>query len=81
MRLGPSQQILKRTVCLKLPLIFVKLTVRQIGPIHNSLENIYFFFLFALSKFSFTLNFTILLIKSNGIGLSNGNFTVPFPPS
>jgi hypothetical protein len=44
---------------------------------------LYFFLLFAsaLAKFSLTLNFTIRLIKSKGIGLSSGNLTVPFPPS
>ena len=38
---------------------------------------LYFFLPFAaaLSKFSFTLNFTILLIKSKGIGLSKGGTT------
>ena len=49
----------------------------------NYFDNVlYFFFPFAaaLAKFSFTLNFTILLIKSKGMGLSNGNLTVPLPP-
>ncbi len=33
-----------------------------------------------LSKFSFTLNFTILLTRPRGIGLSKGNCTDPFAP-
>src|SRR5262245_26200155 len=43
----------------------------------------YFFFAlaFSLSKFWLTLNVVIRVIKSRGIGLSNGNCTVPFPPS
>ena len=36
--------------------------------------------LFALSKFSCTLNFTILLMRPNGSGLSSGNCTEPFAP-
>lgn len=40
-----------------------------------------FSFASAVSKFFFTLNFTILLIKLRGIGLSNGNLTVLFAPS
>jgi hypothetical protein len=40
-----------------------------------------FRFAFSLSEFSFALNLTILRIKPKGIGLSNGNLTVPFPPS
>jgi len=40
----------------------------------------FFPFASALSKFFLTLNFTILVIKAQGIGLSNGNLTVPFPP-
>ena len=44
---------------------------------------LYLFFRFAsaLCKFSFTLNFTILLIRSKGIGLSSGNLTEPFAPA
>src|SRR5437899_11641295 len=34
-----------------------------------------------LSKFSFTLNFTILLTRLKGIGLSKGNCTEHFDPS
>ena len=35
----------------------------------------------ALSRLSFTLNMTILPIKSNGIGLSSGNRIEPLAPS
>ena len=35
----------------------------------NLYPNYFVFF----SKFSFTLNFTILVVKSKGIGLSKGN--------
>lgn len=35
----------------------------------------------ALSRFSFALNFTILLINPKGIGFSNGNLTEPLAPS
>jgi hypothetical protein len=43
---------------------------------------LYFVFCFAVarSKSSLTLNSTILLIRSKGIGLSNGNFSEPFSP-
>jgi hypothetical protein len=42
----------------------------------------FFFFTFVsvLSKFSLTLNDTILLIKSKGIDLSKGNIIEPFAP-
>jgi hypothetical protein len=36
-------------------------------------------FFSAFSKFSFILNFTILVIKFEGIALSNGNCKVPLP--
>jgi len=42
-----------------------------------------FFFLLAsaFSRFSFTLNSTILVMRSKGMGWSRGNLTVPFDPS
>lgn len=42
---------------------------------------LYFFFPFARApaRFFFTLNFTIFLIRSKGMGLSNGNLAVPLP--
>jgi len=40
---------------------------------HLDCSSSYFFF----DSFSFTLNFTIFLTKSNGIGLSSGNWIVP----
>jgi hypothetical protein len=54
------------------------------GPAHfeeHGASVLYFFLPFAsaLSKFSASLNFTILSIRSNGIGLSNGNFAVALP--
>jgi len=36
---------------------------------------------FCFSRVSLTLNFTILDIKSSGIGLLRGNCTEPFDPS
>ena len=53
-------------------------------PIQQRLAyGLYFFFpcASAPARFSFTLNFTILLIRPKGIGLSSGNFTEPFAPS
>jgi len=40
-----------------------------------------FDFCFVLPKFSFTLNFTILVMRLAGSDLSTGNFTEPFAPS
>ena len=40
-----------------------------------------FNFFLLLSRFSFTLNFTILLTRDNGNGLSKGNLTVPVDTS
>ncbi len=50
----------------------------------NPAANILYFFLrfaSARSRFSATLNFTIFPTRENGMGLSSGNCTVPFPPS
>ena len=44
------------------------------------ITNNYFFFDFAIAVFSSTLNFTILVIRSKGKGLSSGNCTDPFAP-
>ncbi len=58
-------------------------SVSRAGLPQRIVNVLYLFFTFAsaLSKFFFTLNLTILLIKANGIGLSKGNLTVPFAPS
>lgn len=53
-------------------------TVEQLAP---NIHDFFFPFTAAFARFSFTLNFTILPIKSYGIGLSNGNWTEPFAPS
>jgi hypothetical protein len=67
---------------LRLPELTLLLLYLGSGLRIDLLKVFYCFFRLASAffKFSFNLNFTILLIRLKGTGLSNGNCTEPFAP-
>jgi hypothetical protein len=82
-QVGGRIESMAQRVCHRPAWICCELWIRQQRSdscVMCSLKRCYFFFPFAaLARFSFTLNFTNLLISLTGIGLSSGNLNVPLP--